>query len=70
MENSLIQIIYALPNERDKIKRELLLTILEMMIVMKDYHDGSACEMPENCGHCRAMKRAIAAFNIAEHANE
>jgi hypothetical protein len=39
--------------------QECLRTIREMLSIMVYYHDVDTCEMPDNCGHCRAVRRAL-----------
>jgi hypothetical protein len=36
-----------------------LLTIRAMLSVMVYYHDAETCELPDNCGHCLAVRRAL-----------
>lgn len=39
--------------------KECLRTIREMLSIMVHYHDADTCEMPDNCGHCVAVRRAL-----------
>jgi hypothetical protein len=58
--NMLSALYGKLPGEKANPEtKELLRTIRAMLSIMAYYHDVDACEMPTNCGHCVAVRRAL-----------